>query len=57
MDSPREGPDDMNIINISQDSGLRTGLFNTKLQLEILHHDYIGRGGVHMLYIDFDVSA
>ena len=26
-----------------QDSGLRTGLFNTKLHLEILHQDYIAK--------------
>ena len=33
--------------NRTQDSGLRTGLFNTKLHLEILHQDYIAKQYLH----------
>ena len=33
----------MSLIAEFQDSGLRTGLFNTKLHLEILHQDYIAK--------------
>ena len=31
----------LSILSVRNDSGLKTGLFNTKLHLEILHQDYI----------------
>ena len=31
------------VKEITQDSGLRTGLFNIKLHNEILHQDYIAK--------------